>query len=661
LPPAAPPEASILPPPAAEAATLPPAGKADAAAGERVLVSGYEILAELGRGGMGVVYKARHSRLNRVVALKMILSGAHAGADDLARFKTEAEAIARLQHPNIVHIHEVGEHQGLPYLSLEFCPGSLDRKLNGTPLPPAEAASLVEALARAMHAAHQAHVVHRDLKPANVLLAADGTPKVTDFGLAKKLDEAGRTASGAVMGTPSYMAPEQAGGRSRDIGPAADVYALGAILYECLTGRPPFKAATSLDTLMQVVADEPVPPRQLQSRTPRDLETVCLKCLHKEPARRYATALDLAEDLRRFQANEPIQARPVGRVERVGKWMKRRPAAAGLLAVTVLGALLLLLGGLYFTRQLADERNTARDEKNRAEDREAEATRERNRAEEEKERAERQLDLARRNLMTAQLMRVAAVYEKDPFAGRELLHNYNACPLDLRDFAWRYYNRACQRDRLTLVGHTRAVNSLAFTVDGLTLASASGDGQGWGEMKLWDVKTGKARAMLIGHTSGVNSVAFSSDGLTLASGSLDKTVKLWDVKAGQERAALQGHTQAVSSVAFTADGLTLASASVDDIVNLWDVKLWDVKTGQERATLKGASGPVAFTADGLTLASGSRDKTVKLWDVKTGQQRATLQGHTRMVTSVAFSPDGLTLASGGWDGAVKLWDLPPAP
>jgi serine/threonine protein kinase len=222
----------------------------------------YELLGELGRGGMGVVYKARHRTLNRVVALKMILSAAHVGADGRARFRDEAEAIARLRHPNIVQIYDIGELGGDDFFSLEFCPGgSLARKLHGKPLPPGDAAATVEAVSRAVQAAHDAGIVHRDLKPGNILLDADGVPKVTDFGLAKKLDDSsGKTRTGAVMGTPSYMAPEQAEGK-KDVGPPADVYALGAILYECLTGRPPFQAATSFDTIVQVVSDEPVPPR----------------------------------------------------------------------------------------------------------------------------------------------------------------------------------------------------------------------------------------------------------------------------------------------------------------------------------------------------------------------------------------------------------------
>jgi tetratricopeptide (TPR) repeat protein/Leucine-rich repeat (LRR) protein/tRNA A-37 threonylcarbamoyl transferase component Bud32 len=317
---------------------LPPAGGAGPPS-----LPGYEVLGELGRGAMGVVYKARHISLQREVALKMILAGNYARDQDRARFLAEARAIARLQHPNIVAVHEIGEHEGRPFFSLEFCPGGgLDRKLAGTPQPPRDAARLVEVLARAVETAHQAGIVHRDLKPANVLIARDGAPKVTDFGLAKRLEEQGLTGTGVAVGTPSYMAPEQAQGKSREVGPAADVWALGAILYECLTGRPPFRAANALDTLLQVVGDAPVPVRRLQPAVPRDLEAICLKCLHKAPGHRYSSAADLGDDLERFLAGEPIGARPVGAAERALKWVKRRPAVAGLLAAVLL---LVLVGG----------------------------------------------------------------------------------------------------------------------------------------------------------------------------------------------------------------------------------------------------------------------------------------------------------------------------
>jgi serine/threonine-protein kinase len=273
----------------------------------------------------------------------------------LERLRTEAEVLARLQHPNIVQVHEVGEHGGYPYFAMEYVDGaSLSQRLVLGPLPAREAAPLVETLARAVQAAHEQGFVHRDLKPANVLLAADGTPKVGDFGLAKSLGEGlglsgpgYQTASGAILGTPDYMAPEQARGELRQVGPAADVYALGAILYECLTGRPPFRAATVLETLELVRSQEPVPPGRLQPGLPRDLQTIALKCLEKDPGRRYASTRDLADDLRRFREGAPIRARPVPTWERVGKWARRRPAAAGLVALSGL-AVPGLLGGLWW-------------------------------------------------------------------------------------------------------------------------------------------------------------------------------------------------------------------------------------------------------------------------------------------------------------------------
>ena len=334
----------------------------------------YEILAELGRGGMGVVYKARQIGLDRLVALKMLLAGAQADREGLVRFLNEAEAVARLRHANIVQVYDVNRQPQQPYFTMEFVEGgSLAEKLAGTPQPAPQAAALVELLARAVHAAHDSGVIHRDLKPANVLLTADGTPKITDFGLAKRVEgNAGLTQSGGVMGTPSYMAPEQANGKTREIGPAADIYGLGAILYEVLTGRPPFRAESSMETLLQVIAVEPVPPAHLNPKVPRDLETICLTCLHKEKLKRYATAAALADDLRRFTGGEPIHARPAGLWERLGKWARRKPAAAALYGVSVLALLAVMASialyaasvqrELYHVRQQeqARERNSKR-------------------------------------------------------------------------------------------------------------------------------------------------------------------------------------------------------------------------------------------------------------------------------------------------------------
>jgi hypothetical protein len=308
-------------------------------------VPGYEILGELGKGGMGVVYKARQLHLDRVVALKMIRAGAGAGAEERQRFLAEARAAAAIEHSGIVRVFDLGTHQGLPFFASEYCPnGSLARLLHGRPLPPVRAAEVVERIASAIEAAHQRGIIHRDLKPNNILLDGEEQPRVADFGLAKNLGGGGElTRSGVIMGTPAYMAPEQARGQ-KDVGPAADVWALGAILYECLTGRPPFKAATDYDTLMQVVAEEPAPVRKLQPEVPRDLEAVCLKCLEKDPRQRYTSARELAEELRRFRGGEQVRVRPVSVRTKAVRFARRHAwavaGAACLAAALLVGVLL---------------------------------------------------------------------------------------------------------------------------------------------------------------------------------------------------------------------------------------------------------------------------------------------------------------------------------
>ncbi len=299
---------------------------------------GYVILDVIGRGGMGVVYKATQIGLDRLVALKMVLAGGHASPEQLARFSIESQAVAQIQHPGIVQIYEVGEHDGLPYFSLEFVAGgSLAKKIDGKPQPTHEAAAMVRDLALAMRKAHRRNIIHRDLKPANVLLTPDGQPKIADFGLAKRLDaDSQQTHTGAIMGTPSYMAPEQAWGQTHETGPLTDLYALGAILYEMLVGRPPFQGASALETLELVRSQEPVPPTRLQPKIPVDLETICLKCLQKDPAKRYQGALELADDLQRFLEGRPILARPVGAGERLWRWCRRNKKVAALVAAVAL-------------------------------------------------------------------------------------------------------------------------------------------------------------------------------------------------------------------------------------------------------------------------------------------------------------------------------------
>jgi WD40 repeat protein/serine/threonine protein kinase len=615
-------------------------------------VPGYEILGELGRGGMGVVYRALQAKLNRLVALKMILAGGHAGEQELRRFRAEAEAVARLQHPNVVQIYEVGEQDGLPYFSLEFCPGgSLEKKLAGTPLPPREAAALTETLARAVHAAHQRGIVHRDLKPANVLLTSPtdaglpaggrpswGTPKITDFGLAKKLDDAaGPTASGAIMGTPSYMAPEQAGGQGKQVGPAADVYALGAILYQLLTGRPPFKAATLMDTVLQVLNDEPVPPKRLQPKVPRDLETICLKCLAKEPHKRYLSAEALAADLGRFLAGRPIVARPISLIERILRWhlnfWRRNPVEAigahAVMLLLILSAVLLVMSNV----QLKQEQKQTQEARQKTE------------AALEKERQTsyfQSIALAERELA-----------RNNPGRAEELLA---ACPEHLRGWEWHYLKRRRFQEPLTLRGHSEWALCVAFSPDGRRLASGSFRVGliPTGEIKIWDRASGREIRTLPGHFGPAAGVAFSPDGTRLASAGWDTTIKLWDLATGEVLHTFAGHTQYVSTLAFNPDGTRLSSTGGDQTV-----RVWDPATGRPLRTLRGHTGGgygVAFHPDGRRLASSSSDGTVKLWDTVTGEALRTFAAHTGIVLSIAFSRDGRLLAAGGIDGNVRLWD-----
>jgi WD40 repeat protein len=591
--------------------------------GAGVQVEGYEILKELGRGGMGVVYQARHLRLGRVVALKMVLAGGHATEQDLQRFLGEAEAVAALQHPHIVQLYDFGQHNGLPYFTLELVPGgSLADRLAGTPLAPRAAARIVEQLAGGMAYAHQHGIVHRDLKPANVLLAEDGTPKITDFGLARRvhgepgaLATGGLTATGAVMGTPSYMAPEQASGEGKRVGPTADVYALGAILYECLTGRPPFRAATALDTLVQVVSAEPVAPRQFNPAIDRDLETICLKCLRKEPGKRYASAQELAEDLRRFLNREPIRARPVGRWERGVKWVRRRPAAAGLLAVSVLAALTLLGSGLYFTARLTEQNE--------------QLTQQRNWALFQKERAEVarhaiQMDVALRAWQEHDIVRATKILD-------EVSGDFQTT------WEYRHLRGLCRRNPRTLQGHTGGVTSVCFSPDGTRIASAGWDST----VKVWNVE--KVQEILALKGGGL-SVCFSPDGKRIASASGGVTV--WDAQTGKEVLSLKGGG---NSVCFSPDGKRIASGS----------KVWDTQTGKEVLSLKGGGRSVCFSPDGKRIASDSEDnKTVKVWDAETGQELLALKGHRDGVSSLCYSPDGKRIASacGRPVGEVKVWD-----
>lgn len=643
-------------------------------------IPGYLVLGVLGQGGMGVVYRARQERLKRDVALKMVLAGGHASTGHLVRFKSEAESVARLQHPNIVQVFEAGEANGYPFMVLELVPGgSLAEKIRETPLAARPAAELVRTLALAVDHAHRSGVVHRDLKPANVLLAADGTPKVGDFGLARLIGEdSGQTRDGAVLGTPSYMAPEQASGSSQSAGPAADVYALGAILYAALTGRAPFKAATVLDTLEQVRSQEPVPPARLQPTVPRDLETICLTCLQKDPRRRYAAAAALADDLGRFLRDEPIAARRVGPIERGRKWARRHPGVAvlsGVLLTAVLAGVsvvTVLWRSAVLARLTAETNETwALNEAARANQKTAEV-----KAGLRKERADRyaarlvNAERAWRDLhvaLTLDLLRQqvpSAADLADPEIGG-----------DPRGFEWHYLWRQAHAGRV-LAGHTAHLNRVVFSPDGQFLASGADDNT----CRLWDPKTGACLRVLAGHepfggkVAHVVDLAFSPDGSRLATAGHEGTVRIWDPKTGNEVFVFRDYQQDVTdakrrskgdmlhAVSFGSDGRIASAGRAYHSIRLWDAGAGTVHLrfpGYWCATLSPDGRRLAGVADPVD----GQPKAIKVWDTTDGKELLHLPTGTYSTEDLRFGP-GNRLAWAGWEyfgdreakGEVRVWD-----
>jgi WD40 repeat protein/tRNA A-37 threonylcarbamoyl transferase component Bud32 len=699
----------------AEAPTLAPSSAPAIASAPATLrqIGDYELLQELGRGGMGVVYKARQISLNRIVAVKMILSGQLASAADVSRFRAEAEAAAHLDHPNILPIYEVGEYEGQQYFSMKLVEGGSLASFSRKPATSADSRRdiprIVETLARAVHFAHQRGILHRDLKPGNILVAyrgesATSVPYITDFGLAKRIEAAsGLTQSGAIVGTPSYMAPEQARA-NKVLTTAVDVYALGAILYELLTGGPPFRAATPLDTIMQVVELEAEPPSRLNPNVPRDLETICLKCLRKEPDRRYATAEALAADLRRVQEGRPIQARAVGKLERLVKWGRRRLLAAALVGVAALAAVLLLTLAAYFTARLADKNRLLAEQR----DSEAAARRlaqtEKLRADDARQVAETQRDRAERLAYAGQLLLAHNAWNNnEPDYAMAYL---NSCQWNLR--GWEHdhlYTLFTGGKPRTVEGHTKPVTYVALSADGKRLASADES-----RVQVWDLEKNrlivvlKDKAKHIGidrdaangaisvqaSPDEMTSVAFSPDGNRLAAAG--RSVRVWDLDTGKQLFKADEH----GVLAFSSDGKRLSAHDILGRVKLLDaesgavlasferppkdvarfdsspdgrmqagvssenrLKVWDAETGAELWSFEAPGREVfqlAFSPDGERLAVASADQTIKIWDLKTGEQRLSLNGHKNSVVSATFSPDGQRLASASWDKTVKIWD-----
>jgi eukaryotic-like serine/threonine-protein kinase len=682
----------------------------------------YELIEEIARGGMGVVYRARQLRLNRIVALKMILSGQFASKQEVLRFRGEAEAAANLRHPNIVAIYETGEAAGQHYFSMEFVQGrTLSEITRDGPIPAHRAAQYTRITAQAIHYAHQQGVLHRDLKPSNILIDENDQPRITDFGLAKRArDDFGLTLTGQVLGSPSFMPPEQTSAKSGKVGPASDVYGIGAILYHILTGRPPFQADSIDGLLTQLRENDPVAPRLLNPSIPRDLETLCLKCLEKDPAKRYPSALALADELNRFLHDEPIHARPVGALEKIGRWCRRKPVLASLILLVHLVAIAGLTGILWQWHRAQISADGERLQRARA---------------------EAQAYASDMNL-------VAQTLEANNLGrGLALLNRHRPAPTrapsaqaDPRGWEWRHLWKASRSDESATLGtHDHSVTTVAWSPLGNLIASAAFDGKvklwnprdytpagewdladpvralaispdgqslaalatrrgclvfdlttrrdattldipagdyggavafspnarllaasaGYTNIHLWNLTTRSLLATLSGHLSEVKRLVFSSDSQTLYSCADDQTIRTWNLGSFQETHTLLAHEGWVSSLALSPDQTLLASSSGDGTA-----RIWNLASHQEIARLTNHAAlvwDVAFSPNGQLLATCGADQRIRLWSTANWQELQVLKGHLNEVWTLAFAPDGRTLVSSGKDETVKLWSVDPKP
>ncbi|HRY50569.1 MAG TPA: protein kinase [Candidatus Paceibacterota bacterium] len=655
-----------------------------------VIFGAYELQGELGRGGMGFVYKARQVALNRPVALKMLLQGRFSDAAFVDRFHLEAEAAAHLDHPNIVPIYEVGQHGGQPFYSMRLIEGRNLAQLNAEcTVRNAEwlrrCAELLATIARAAHYAHQRGVLHRDIKPHNILLDAQGQPYLTDFGLAKLLDqEAGLTWCTGVIGSPEFMSPEQAAGKTRQVTTAADVYGLGAVLYALLTGQPVFHADTPLETLRQVIDQEPVKPQVLNPTVDRNLETICLKCLQKEPTQRYASAGALAEDLECWLRAEPIQARRATLVEGIWLWCRRQPVRATLVAALVL-VFALGLAGVLWQWQRA-ERNAQ------------EEVRQRLRAEQNAYAAD--MNLAQRALQDNNVGLATSLLRKHRPAGSSLATRHSSLATDLRHWEWRYLWRSCQADEsVRLQTNSGPLGAVAISTDGRVMAVQTGRDK----IAMWDL-TSKRLATELPASPSIESLRLSATGNWLAvstrNARAEPTVEVWDVHARKISRTLD-QPSPVRSVAFSLDGTFLATFDNDGTIAVVE---WEVNHTLTNFSVPpprhGGAGVVEFSPDGTRLAIGEDygririlnwrtgtvvamtnlteegtgisalafspstellatgfDSTIRLWDASSGAPRGQLAIPAGGVQALAFAPDGRRLASAGGDRAIRIWSV----
>ncbi|MDE0736186.1 MAG: serine/threonine protein kinase [Pirellulaceae bacterium] len=681
----------------------------------------YELLEELGRGGMGVVYRAHQKSLNREVAIKMLLAGTLADEQAIERFYVEAQAVGQLRHPNIVRVFEVSKHRGHHFFSMEYIHGqSLDELAHNRPLAAREAVAYVKTIAEAIHCAHEAGIIHRDLKPSNILTDAMAQPLIMDFGLAKRTeDESGITSTGKIMGTPSYMPPEQIRAGEQAIGPACDIYALGAILYELLTGRPPFRGESSMDILMQVLEKDPVAPSVLAPALDADLETITLKCLEKDPAQRYSSAQELADELGRHLRGMAIEARPVTWMERSWRWCRRKPAAAA--SVTLLAILLLVLsiGGPLTAWQQRVLRFEAANKARTAESLQTEteilrkeamhalddARQQRTRAEDTSAAKSRQLyisdmRLAMRSWSEGDIPNVLGILDR---------HRIDTRADPSHRFEWNYLDRLCRTEIQTLTEHSLSVYCLAINPDGSRLASGGRDG-----IIIWELPTGKLLHR-IKDVPLIFTLEFSPDGKQLAAGGSDfneqHTLNIWNMedhklirslpdydscgtvawaridyspdgrllayptqnrsvlvaesKSGKIVAQLKGFVEAAEHVSFSPDGKRIVASSYYS-PSTENIKVWDWKSGQEVLTLgvAGRISDVTFGPNGKWLAaagnSPTTEKTIRVWQLEPGNKASfsqVLVGQKRRIISLRFSPDGKRLVAGGFGNHVAIWEL----
>jgi WD40 repeat protein/tRNA A-37 threonylcarbamoyl transferase component Bud32 len=660
----------------------------------------YELLEEIARGGMGVVYKARQVSLNRIVAVKMILSGQLASAADVQRFRAEAESAARLQHPGIVAIHEIGQHDGQHFFSMDYVEGqNLAEFVGQKPLPPKQAAKYLKTVAEAIHYAHEHGILHRDLKPSNILIAQSGQPRVTDFGLAKQMKgDSDLTLSGQVLGSPNFMPPEQAAGKRGQLGPHSDVYALGAILFYMLTARPPFAGESMTETLQLVVNTEPPSPRLLNPAVPRDLETLCLKCLEKEPHRRYGAASELAEELTRFIADRPILARPAGRPEKAWRWCRRNPVVASFAAATLVLLLAVAIGSPIAALRINQQRQRAeamlsqiqlqRAEDLLAADDTATALAYLARVLRDhptnRVAATRILSvLAQRNfplplfeplkhdglnifaefssdgrrLVTSTAVGTAQVWDAttgqplgQPLKGVIARFSPNGqwivtVSTNKTARVWDWLTGQPLGPPLT---HQDYVNDALFSPDNRRVITCCDDKTA----RLWDPRTGESLTEPLKHEAPVTAARFSPDGRRVVTIS-GITAQVWDVESGQPVSKPLKHTWPIATAKFSLDGKRIVTAS-DDIT----ARVWDAQTGApltEPLVSGNRCRYAEFSPDGLEVATASQDGTARLWDSHTGRQLAELR-HSATVGIARFSPDGQRLVTASTDSTARIWD-----